>query len=131
MKVLRYFWALVAVGMMYSCDILQDEENDATDDPQEEVLVHKGTDVEFQASGVIDENLLGLCLNMTHELKYEISGLENCSWVRVRYAQNVDGHDWMPYITVDPNTTGVERRVEITILYQKSEVCRHTIVQHP
>ena len=126
-------------SVISSCDVIGDmfeqTESDGNGEEQpsdgEENVQHRDTEIEFDAAGVVDENLLGLCWNMTHERKYEIKGLDNCSWARVRHVQDVDGHDNLVYLTVDPNTTGTARRVAITIKDGNSIICGHIIVQKP
>ena len=84
----------------------------------------------IDAEGVTDENMLQYCVNMTHQYRYEIAGIEDCSWVRVRYVQNMDGNDWTPLLTVDPNETGQPRAVKIRIsLDMPSWNCEHEIRQ--
>ena len=135
MKALRYcLTSLVACMFMLSCDELpfdfnlggDNKENQENQEPQ-----HFGCDLEFTAEGVTDENFLALCWNLTHEHKYEFLGIEDCSWVTIRNAQNVDGHDWIPYITVAPNTTGERRSAGVEIFYNQQVICKHTIVQLP
>lgn len=131
MKIFRYCLAfLVTCTFAISCEVLNGD-NSTIDESENVQEQHFGCKLEIPANGVTDENLLALCINLTHEYKYDFQGLENCSWVRISYAQNVDGCDWIPYITVDPNTTGIARSIEIIAVYDQSVQCRHTIVQLP
>ena len=147
MKALRYcLTSFVACMFMLSCDELpfdfnlggdnkdnqENQENQENEENQEGPMIqHFGCDLEFTAEGVTDENFLGLCFYLTHERKYEFRGIEDCSWVTIRNAQNVDGHDWIPYITVAPNTTGERRSAGVEIFYDQQAICKHTIVQLP
>lgn len=130
---------LCCSSVISSCDVIgnmfeQTEDNyneEGQPSDGEDKVPHRGAEIEFDAAGVADENLLGLCLNMTHECKYDIVGLEDCLWARVRHVQNVDGHDNLVYLTVDPNITGKTRRVSIEIKNENRVICEHTIVQKP
>ena len=138
MKTMRYLFAFLILSVFsVSCELLSGD--NGTNDENHEQQGHEdgpedkhfGCVLEFPAEGVTDENFLAFCINLTHEYKYEFQGLDNCSWVRICNIQNVDGHDWMPYITVDPNATGSQRSVEVVAIYDQSVCCRHTIVQKP
>lgn len=147
MKALRYcLTSLVACIFMVSCDELpfdfnlggddkenqenqKDEDNGENEENQEPL--HFGCDLEFSAEGVTDENLLALCWNLTYEMEYEFRGIEDCTWVTIRNVHNVDGHNWIPYITVAPNTSGERRTVGVEVFSGERAICKHTIVQLP
>ena len=102
------------------------EDAPGDDDSFSDYLISVGPD------GLTDENMLQYCVSMTHQYKYDIAGLEDCTWARVRYVQNLDGNDWTPLLTVDPNETGKTRSVKIEIsLDAHSWHCEHELRQAP
>lgn len=131
--------ALVLLSAAVSCEEIDDAL--AHDDDEEVNGGNNGTtggnEDEFSdyliavgAEGMTDENMLQYCVNMTHQFRYEITGLEDCTWARVRHVQNQDGNDWTPLLTVDPNETGKTRTVKIEIsLAEPSWHCEHEISQ--
>ena len=117
-----------------SCEYLDDFQKE---DADKEGIADDGTGegandylIMVPMEGVLEANMLIYCVNMTHQYKYDVAGLEDCSWARVRHVQNQDGNDWTPLLTVDPNDTGEVRSVRISISCPEiSFSCDHEITQ--
>ena len=109
-------------------DEVSGEDGDGSAEENDKIEVNDFL-IEIDAEGVADVNMLAYCVNMTHIYKYDISGLEDCTWARVRYVQNLNGNDWTPLLTVDPNDTGEERVAKITISHENNLLCEHEIRQ--
>lgn len=141
--------ALVLVSVAISCDSMKDliggsedmeeiteekgdgssdEGGDGSEEENDEVKVNDYL-IEIGAEGVSDVNMLEFCINMTHLYKYTVTGLEDCTWARVRHVQNWNGNDWTPLLTVDPNDTGMERVVKITVSLDRDILSKHEIRQ--
>ena len=86
--------------------------------------------IEIPQSGIENVNFLERCVNLTHEYKYTIIGLEDCYWVRVVWVENYNENRWTPLLTVDENTTGEGRSVNISIMLGENCVCNHLIYQY-
>jgi len=141
---------LVLVSVVMSCDSMKDligggsedmegiteEKGDGSSDEGEDGSEEENDGVEendylieIGAEGVADVNFLAYCINMTHVYEYDIAGLEDCTWARVRYVRNLNGNDWTPLLTVDPNDTGEERVVRISVSLDGELLCEHEIRQ--
>lgn len=87
--------------------------------------------IEIEPYGVQRRNLLELCVNLTHEYKYTINGLDDCDWARIEWAQEYEGNVWTPLLTVDENTTGEPRKESFAIFLGENYICTHMIYQYP
>lgn len=96
-RVLKIFSAsLVIVSMAASCDYIKDvidsyeeeitDENDGESSEEDDEIKVNDYLIEIGAEGVSDVNMLDFCINMTHLYKYTVTGLEDCTWARVRHA---------------------------------------------
>ena len=139
-RVLKIFSAsLVILSMAASCDYIKDvidsyeeeitDENDGESSEEDDEVKVNDYLIEIGAEGVSDVNMLDFCINMTHTYKYTVTGLEDCTWARVRHVQNWNGNDWTPLLTVDPNDTGMERGVKITVSLDRDILSKHEIRQ--
>lgn len=139
-RVLKIFSASwVILSMAASCDYIKDvidsykeeitDENDSESSEEDDEVKVNDYLIEIGAEGVSDVNMLEFCINMTHLYKYTVTGLEDCTWARVRHVQNWNGNDWTPLLTVDPNDTGMERVVKITVSLDRDILSKHEIRQ--
>lgn len=120
---------MFCVSVVCSCDYIDDS---TTSDTGKEDVSDEVNDylIMIPTEGVSEVNMLSYCVMMTHQYKYDIAGLEECSWARVRHVQNLDGNDWTPLLTVDPNDTGEVRSIRISIsCAEVSFSCEHEITQ--
>lgn len=104
-----------------------DDEDNSSDMPVEK----ENEMIEIDSYGFTDRNFLELCVNLTHEYKYDIIGLEDCDWVRIKWVSDYEMQKWTPLLTVDENMTGESRLVDISIYLGDNHICHHTIYQHP